>query len=462
MRIFPTAVLAWALPFAAGMASAQPVVKETEHTQQAVTQTQQVSQTAVQAADQSATEGAGDITYEQILADPDNVDLNYRYAKLQVARGEIRDAAGTLERILIKNPGLAQVRLFYAVVLYRLDILPEARKELAALEGQPMPDSLRAEIREYIKRIEKRQRKTGIQTLFGLGFEQNSNANAAPNGGFKLVGDAPVRLTTGLKEDDQTLVALAHVGFKHDPGWQSGHNFFADFDFYRAEKNELDSLDFEAYSWDFGGTYKTRYGDFFPAAVFTYGQLDNVAYLRTRGGRLGYERKLTNRLGVFASFGGQFQEFIVSHAAPTADERTGNQTDLGWGVNYLLNPKMRVTFKHDHSDKDSRVRYTAYKRDALQVSHAWLLAKGTFLLSSLTGSFDRYDMAELAVSRSDRIDNTARISFTYGAPLGVVSPALKDLLWTLTYEFFNSDSTVISYDYNNHKLSTMFIYKWDY
>jgi tetratricopeptide (TPR) repeat protein len=461
MRISPLALVG-PLLFAAGRLCAQPAEKEAERTQQALTQTRQASQTAAQSAEQKAAEGAGDIAYDQVLADPDNAELNYRYAKLQVARGEIRDAAATLERILIKNPGLAQVRLFYAIVLYRLDILPEARKELAALEKQPLPDGIRAEVREFIRRIEKRQRKTGIQTLFGIGFEQDSNANAAPDDGYKLVADAPVKLNTGLKEDDQTLIGLAHVGFKLDPGWQSGHNFFADFDFYRAEKNELDSLDFEAYSWDFGGTYKTRYGDFSPTAVFGYCQIDNVAYLRTRGARLGYERKLTNRLSAFASFGGQFQEFIVSHAAPTADERTGNQTDLGWGLSYILTPKRRLSFKHDHSDKDSRRRYTAYKRDALQVSHAWLLPKGTFFLSSLTGSFDRYDIAETAVSNSDRIDNTVRIGFTFGAPLGLVSPALKDLLWTLTYEFFNSDSTIISYDYNNHKLNTMFIYKWDY
>ena len=75
------------------------------------------------------------VTYEQVLADPDNVELNFRYARAQVARGDLRGASATLERILMTDPSLAQARLFHAIVLLRLDSLQDASRELTLIRG---------------------------------------------------------------------------------------------------------------------------------------------------------------------------------------------------------------------------------------------------------------------------------------------------------------------------------------
>ncbi len=55
--------------------------------------------------------------FDKILQDPENVDLNLRYAKLTIAQGELRKALAAYERILAKHPenaaakaGVARVR----------------------------------------------------------------------------------------------------------------------------------------------------------------------------------------------------------------------------------------------------------------------------------------------------------------------------------------------------------------
>ena len=73
------------------------------------------------------------VTLADVFADPDNLDLNFRYAKAQIARGELLGAASTLERVLLVDPNLTRASLLYGVVLFRLDNLEEAERTLKAV-----------------------------------------------------------------------------------------------------------------------------------------------------------------------------------------------------------------------------------------------------------------------------------------------------------------------------------------
>ena len=74
-----------------------------------------------------------------MLADPDNLELQSAVCPHQVAQGNVRGAAATLERILLIDPDLAQVRLFYAVVLFRLGNIDEAEQEFRRVTAARHP-----------------------------------------------------------------------------------------------------------------------------------------------------------------------------------------------------------------------------------------------------------------------------------------------------------------------------------
>ena len=79
-----------------------------------------------------------EITYEQILAAPDDVQLNLDYARQEVASGRLQQAAAALERLLLNRPNWDAVRLFYGIVLYRLNDLEGTKRELRLLEGRDL------------------------------------------------------------------------------------------------------------------------------------------------------------------------------------------------------------------------------------------------------------------------------------------------------------------------------------
>src|SRR5437868_2059647 len=80
-------------------------------------QTDQLESTTRDAESQRLLRPDRDVSYEDVLAHPDDIDLNFAFAQGQIQRAELRGAAATLERLLLINADLPRVRLLYAIVL---------------------------------------------------------------------------------------------------------------------------------------------------------------------------------------------------------------------------------------------------------------------------------------------------------------------------------------------------------
>jgi len=408
-------------------------------------------------------EDSADVTYAEILKDPDNIELSYRYAKKQVRDGDLKGASATLERILTLSPDMVKVRLVYAVVLYRLDNLIEARRELKALDSTLLTESLRGEVKEYLKRIESRLKRTVINGMLGLGWHYDTNRNASPSSGQRLFYATPITLVTGLREDDTSALLMAKAGVTHDPGTQAGHTVFAEVSGYRAEQNKVNVLDLQAYSLRAGGVLKTRrLGEFKPAGEVGQVLLTEKTYLRTHGGDIRWDLRVNQKIGLFALGQASYQDYVKIQDIPTATERTGWQTGGLAGANYILRPVIRLTGSLGYFHKDAKKLYNAYDRYEFKGSLAWLMGKGCFMMGSLILHSDRYMKAEAAVDyKTKRSDTGLRAGVTLGAPLGFIAEPLTPFLLTATYEQFRSKSNLTNYTYNNNMTGMMLTYKWD-
>ena len=89
------------------------------------------------------------ISFEQIYAQPDNQELNLNYARQQAADGDYIASAGTLERLLFAQPDWDSARLYYALVLYRLDDVQGAEQQLRLLDSRPLSTEQRQQIALY-------------------------------------------------------------------------------------------------------------------------------------------------------------------------------------------------------------------------------------------------------------------------------------------------------------------------
>jgi len=251
------ALIAAALMSSAGLAQTgiqaqAPTTQEIERPERDVRTGIRAGEAGREARELPVIEG-GAVTFDEVMRDPDNIDLNYRYAQTQIALGDVRGAAATLERILLIEPDLPRVRLLYAVVLFRLDNLDDAERELLAVRELDMPASLRTEIDLYLDEIGKRRQRTRIRALASVGAQYDTNRNSGPSSGrLFFVGSEIPATGTARHRGDASFNAIGRVDLSHDLGYQQRHKLVGSATYYDSDQVRQDSLDLRALTGEGG------------------------------------------------------------------------------------------------------------------------------------------------------------------------------------------------------------------
>ena len=433
---------------------------------------------AAEAASEAKIGAGAKITYAQILADPDNIELNFQYAKNQAADGDLRGAAGMLERILLINPKLLQVRLIYAIVLFRLDNINEAEREFRAVSGPDVSPNLRAEIARYLERIEQRRRRTRYSAQISFGPHYDSNRNASPTSGRRLFLDFETVVTgDDEKSHDWAWTGIGNLTVRHDPGLQAKHELFASLTYFHDEQVTLDTQDLQSASLE-GGVKIPLPNDYsFTPAVFASNlRLSREHFYSSLGVGVRIDKKVTPQLEWF--FEGRFtdENFHGISETTAAVQRNGYRYDYTLSGNYTISPVQRVGLTYVWTEKHAARNFNAYIGQKATVSYTRLMDRGQFLLASVTGTIDDYRANEAAISDRSRFDRALRHRLTYGAPLGNfiqedwfkaaggVAPYefFKDMTVTVTAELFHQLSTLTNYEYQNRRLQGLVTKKWDF
>src|SRR5215207_1859066 len=92
-----------------------------------------------------------DAMFRQVLREPANLDLSFRFAEAAVRAGDHEAATGALERMLFYNPNLPRVKLELGILYFRLGSYEMARSYLAgALAGSDAPPEVRARVEPFL------------------------------------------------------------------------------------------------------------------------------------------------------------------------------------------------------------------------------------------------------------------------------------------------------------------------
>lgn len=449
---------------AAALAAAQDIQDpqtEARRAKAAVRAEASRAKTAAQAAEAGLADDQ-DATWEQVLARPDDKQLNYRFARTQVRSGDVKGASATLERLLILDPNQPRVRLFYALVLLRLDNAAEARREAEAVLKTNPPEALRAEAQAALKQAEKSLRRTKVSGRLGIGVEHDTNRNASPASGQSLFAGTPVTLSaSSRRRADPSFIAVGAVELRRDLGFQAGHEAYASLSYYRADQSKLKTLALQAHSFEAGAALKHRRWELTPAFLFDHVMLSGDTFLRDRGASLRLENKRRGGVVLYADLRGLYQDYAQTFFVRTAEERNGPQWDFSLGGMLPLSPRWRTGASYTHTEKAAARDYNGFRRDLARVDATWLPGRGMFVNGALAFGADRYDTPDTAVSRSLRRDSSLRASATFGAPLSLLHPKLKDLMWTAGYEHYRNMSNLINYDYFNNRITSMLTYRWE-
>ncbi len=409
------------------------------------------------------------VTFADVLANPGDVGLNFRFARQQVEAGDLTGAAVTLERILIAQPQLQDIRLFDAVVLYRLDDYLEAEAELERIPTEGLPEKLKAEVDKYLALIERRRRTTRFYAITGIGVQYDSNVTAAPSS--ERVSVLNVQFPVDGAEDDMGYSARATFGLSRDMGTQIESDFIAEVTFFTREQANEDSQSTKLAFAKVGTEHHFGWGDLEPSLGLGWLELSHQTFYHALGPRLAAKRRLNKNFLVRGETSFTHEKFKGIAESRRAPDRTGNRFQYGVGIDYTLSAKNLLRVTSTYTKKNAKETFEEFDGVRIGATLTTLLFGDHFLQSGVAVGFRTYDVPDPFFSSRTRRDEFIQLRFAYGLPFSAITRRLtgaepsdffKDVLVVPSLEFYRQNSNITNFDYDNARVMLTLTKRFDF
>jgi hypothetical protein len=413
------------------------------------------------------------VTYAQVLQAPADISLNYRFALSEIRAGRLKSASATLDRILLAHPDLAEVRLLYAIVLYRLDSDTDAVRELDTVSRMTLPPAIKTQVETYRAAIEKRRRTTRYSFNLSVGLQGDTNRSATPTDNKVLFIDIPLKVSKS--KADGALLAIGSFRVEHDPGFQDRHTLFAQTTSYMDEQHDLRRQSFQFHSAETGVNWNLPKDAVTTSMTLEHMRMQDRPYMLAFGPKLRLQHRIDAEFDVFGQVQYRWQNFNNisatvdgSAVAPLASNRSGARFDAEVGGRWTINPANQLELSFNLTDKNAEVGYEAYKGEGVQLSHTWLLGNGQFLLSNAQAGLQIYDQRDSFISAKTRRDWTYLGRVTYGVPVANLLPedtvpqGLAGLVMTTSVEAQRVKSSIANYDYSTIRGQWLLSKRWEF
>ncbi|HVH80273.1 MAG TPA: tetratricopeptide repeat protein [Stellaceae bacterium] len=169
----------------------------------------------------AALEAQKDQLFQQMLANPANLDVAFAYADVSARLGDNEAAVSALERMLLFNPNLPRVDLELGALYFRMGSFEVAQTYFdKAAAGNPPPE-VQQRINEYQALIAQQQSPTRLTGTLFFGAQYQSDANIAPASGLIASPIGPILLNNQfVKMSDWDIFAGGSLLYSYDLGTQ--------------------------------------------------------------------------------------------------------------------------------------------------------------------------------------------------------------------------------------------------
>lgn len=408
--------------------------------------------------------GEAPVTYQQVLQNPDDVQLNLRYARQQMKAGNLASAASTLERILITSPASDRVRLLYGIVLYRLGHVGEADQELQAVNRSALPQGERATLDEFRTKIARKQRRVVGSVGITAGLHYDTNRNAFPTGGDAQVnlGGRPTTFNVGGSENDdfgQLLMLDGRLDVATDLQRLPGITFEAAG--LIDNQVEEDDLDVKSGMVRVETRYLADFVEVVPQATYRQITLGGEQYIRNPEARVRLRRGFGAQQRVVGYTEGVlgYKDYDEVDRDRFAEEQDGRYVTFAAGIDYTPVNWLALGVRYSYTDKNADQDFEAYGAHSLEANVDWVVTSGVIVSGDGSVTGRDYDAPDTFVSPSREREDTVyrigggiavtarRISKTFDAELP--KPVVNNLVFNLSAHYRNTESNFPNFEHDN-------------
>ncbi|WP_224407744.1 hypothetical protein [Afifella sp. IM 167] len=397
------------------------------------------------------------VSYEDLLANPDDLALNYAYARQQAESGQLEQAAGALERLLLLQPNWDELRLFYAVVLYRLDDLKGAERELLILQERPLGAGAANEVARYLALVRAGDRSTRLTGSVSVGGSIDSNPSFASSADTGFTAGTLVPLTAKERVDGAFNAAI-DMRLEHVLANGRGDLLFVEGSGWLNEQFDVGEASFVTGHGRAGATFHFRDLAVTPSARFGAYALDGELFYTEYGPSLAATYRINPHLNAFAEFAALWQDYDRTSYSTVGSARDGWLLKGGGGLTGRPVPWLTVTGDAYLLNKNASSGSYSYDGVELHARDLILLGKGQYVTADVWYWRIVYDRPDTAVLPGvTREDDRYRARLAYGLPLSTIAEAaggtLPDAIGQVNLqvggEYYLQQSNISNYDGDN-------------
>jgi len=279
--------------------------------------------------------------FKELLKDPTNVDLNFRYAEAAVKLGNFEGAISALERLLLYNPNFPGVKLQLAELYTRLGSYNAARAYIEQIESAP---DVTAETRARVQALRDQIARASSPSRFSFnlvsGLRYQNDVSAEPAGSDIVAGGIPLTLSSVIL---------------HKPGWDAflGGNLAHTYDLggatlqsnalvYYSKQFSFPTVNSAAVEvntgprFNIGGSGADKIVSLRPYALVSNVLLGNSQFLWSAGAGLSADRAITDKIGAAGFYEFRSESFANVEAVPTATDMDAGVHAIGANLSYQV------------------------------------------------------------------------------------------------------------------------------
>ena len=391
---------------------------------------------------------AEDITYSQILENPNDVNLNLKYAKQQSMLGDYEQTISILEKLNMENPNNIEVKLYYLSVLEEVEWTEEA---LDLIEEIKNIKNIKPSYVEIVNQIAEDLQEQVAPKLWNtyasisLGGTLNNNVNSVPKTRRSFSYDEIYGSNSA--KHDQTYTSGLGLTATRSLGEVS--SFMMSFDFLdSSQQDEISS--YESYGLNL--SLDTSYGNQSLSPYLYISKTNNQqsadGFSSTYGIGGSFDAGERNSFNYSYSFTDSKSDLDFSNASANDSNSITNAYTLGYDFYKSEITSMSAGLGYSDSDaKDNTSDYETYDVNfRLNFNFPW-----AYISIGESLSFNDYKVVDTSVVSNkinSNVSNTfdMMISKTVGDFLPIIDPN-KNLSVDFSFDKTISEGNIMNNDY---------------
>lgn len=399
-----------------------------------------------------------DALYQQVFADPANVELNITLVREQIAAGDFKGASGTLERLLIIVPQNRTAQFLMARVKSATENYQEARYFLMeVINAEDTAPELRANSEEFLKELDDLTDGFSWNASVGVnaGFSRNPDAKPDNPSYSLLAPTVPIDVKGGSEE--YAGMSLSGM-FEYRMNTYEKRILRANLSHQRRDFLTYDKADYETY----GGQFQILNSDETPflgalnitrIRVRDFDFMDQVGVSAQQSFTLGSRYRLDGTGSINRHVNRYSPHFNGNEG------KTGYQAKAGLGMNVGL-AGMGLRLGADFERKDANITTNSYHQSSLSVATS--IPVGAINIgANLKVARKRTDTPDMIYSDLRRTDTTATLALNAMLPVEFLSTSFDDKLQvSLSGNVSKTESNVSKFDTTKGEVTLTFTYSF--